>query len=115
MLSLVVTILAKLGLALLGSFFQTTASSAKDAGVDPTTLQYLYDLVDSAQKNSTLDTPDKEYAWVFAAAVDYFKLHGLDIAISLLDSLVSLAIHHYNTNTQRQAPTIASLKVAAAS
>lgn len=114
-LSLLVTILEKIGLALLGTFFQTTAQSAKDAGLDPTVLDYIYQLVDSAQKNASLDTPEKEYDWVFGQAVSYLKTRGLDIAITLLDSVVSLAIHHYNTNTQRQVRTIASLPAGAAS
>ena len=112
MLSLIVTILEKLGLALLGTFFQTTAATSQQAGVDPTALQYLYDLVDSAQKNTMLTTPDAEYQWVFGQAVTYFSSRGFDIAISLLESLVSLAIHHYQTSTNLQAPTIASMVTA---
>lgn len=115
MLSLVVTILEKLGLALLGTFFKSSATSAQDAGVDPTALQYVYDLVDSAMKNQTLTTPDAEYQWIFQQAVQYFTSHGMDVAISLLESLVSLAMHHYNTATARQAPTISSIATKAAS
>lgn len=115
MLSLIVTILEKLGLALLGTFFQSSAASAQSAGVDPTALQYIYDLVDSAMKNTALTTPDAEYNWIFQQAVTYFSTHGMDVAISLLESLVSLAMHHYNTATARQAPTISTIATKAAS
>lgn len=114
-LSLIVTILERLGLALLGTFFHSTATTAQDAGIDPTALQYLYDLVDSAAKNTLLDTPDKEYQWIFNQAVTYFTSRGMDLAITMLDSLVVLATHHYNTSNARQAPTIHSLAASAAS
>ena len=109
MISLIVTILEKIGLALLGTFFATTANSAQSAGVDATALDWLSQLVNSASGNPALTTPDAQYSWVFEQAVSYFKSRGLDLAISLVDSLVSLAMHHASVSSNATAPTISTL------
>lgn len=115
MLELIVNILEKLGLALLGTFFQSTAATAQSAGVDSTALEYLAQLVASARSNTTLTTPEQEYAWVMAQAAAYFTSRGMDIAVSLLESLVKLAVHNLNVSSGAPVATVSSIATSAAS
>lgn len=108
-LAMIVTILEHLGMALLGRFFKTTATAAQSAGIDSNALQYLYDLVDSAEKNTSLADGDAKYDFVFSEAVRYFSQHGMDIAIALVENLIQLAVHHHHTSNGVAGQTVASV------
>ncbi len=110
-MAVIIEILASLGLKLLGTFFASTAQQTQAAGVDSTALDYLAQLVTSAGNNTTLATGAAKYDWVFAEAVSYFKSRGIDMAISLLESLLGLAVHNWQSSTGVAGSTVSSSAV----
>ncbi len=108
----IIELLAKVGMALLGTFFASTAQAAQTAGVDGSALNYVAQLVSSAQANTELKTGAQMYDWVFSQAVSYFNTRGIDMAISLMESLVQLAVHNFQVDNAIVGGTVA--KVAAA-
>jgi hypothetical protein len=106
MLAILVSILSHLGLSLLGQLFKTTAETTQAHGIDNSVFQYLVDLVSSAESNSALKDGGAKYDWVFNQAVSYFSSHGIDLAITYLDDVLSMAVHHFHKSTGITGQTI---------
>lgn len=109
LLTMIVNILSHLGLPLLGALFKTTAQTALDHSVNADALQYLYDLVSSAEQNTALADGDAKYDWVFSQAVLYFSQHGLDLAITFVESLIQLAVHHHHATSGASGSTVSTV------
>ena len=93
-MGMLITILEQLGLMLLGHFFQSAAVVAKQQGIDANALQAISDLVESAEQNSTLKDGASKFGWVEEQSISYLRDHEIDISLSLLHSLIALAVHH---------------------
>lgn len=109
LLGMIVTLLSHLGMALLGAMFKTTAETAQSHGVDASSLQYMFDLVSSAEQNAALADGDAKYEWVFAEAVKYFAAHGMDLAMTFVESLIQLAVHHHHSTTGSIGQTVGAV------
>lgn len=114
-MEIIIEILTKLGMALLGAFFSSVGTSAKDAGIDSTILDYLYQLVSSAEVNPALADGSARYDWVFGQAVTYLNANKINLAITLLESLIQLAVHHAHTTSGTPGQTVSSVVAATSS
>lgn len=109
LLGMIVTLLEHLGMGLLGQFFQTTAETAQSAGIDSKALDYIYQLVESAEKDTALADGSAKYDWVYAQAVLYFSKNGMDLAITFVESLIQLAVHHQHASTGASGSTVSQV------
>jgi len=91
---LILDFLMQLGLGVLGVFFRSLSVAAQANGLDSKAIDYIDGLVTSAEGNSTLDTSEKKYQWVYEQAVQYLHDNGIVIAMTLLNSIIELAVHN---------------------
>lgn len=96
MLSVIIGVLQKIGLAVLGQFFVSAATEAHDKGVDSRILDYLYQLVRSAEANPLLSTGNQKYEWVWREAITFLHANSLNLTVTLVQSLIALAVHYHH-------------------
>jgi len=91
---LILDFLMQLGLGVMGVFFHSLAQAAQVSGLDSKAIDYFDGLVTSAEGNSALDTSEKKYQWVYEQATKYLSDNGITIAMTLLNSIIELAVHN---------------------
>lgn len=94
MWTLILDFLLQLGLGVLGLLFKSVAVAVQNSGLDATAIDYISGLVTSAEGNSVLDTSEKKFQWVYTTSLKYLKENDITIAMSLLNAVIELAVHH---------------------
>lgn len=92
MLSALIAVLEQTGFGLIVSLIHAIVQSFAKSGLTDSELDYLDQLVGSAQVNPALDTPAKKFQAVYVGMRDHLAALGRDIADSLLRALIELNV-----------------------
>lgn len=108
MIGAVVTILETFGIPLLIQLIKSFLSNLSATNIVGADLDYLDQLVGSAESNATLTSGSAKLSWVKSQMLTYLEGQGKTIGTSLLNAVTELAVQKLNAAIGAPAASAAS-------